>query len=63
VTVDYSYQPIQPHYQRSVFNGFAQVLVQSTPEAGDLKLTATADGMSPIVLPIQSKNSESQNNF
>jgi len=28
-----------------VFNGLAQVIVQSTEEAGEIKLTASADGL------------------
>jgi beta-galactosidase len=31
--------------ERSVFNGLAQVIVQSTRKAGRIKLTATADGL------------------
>ena len=31
--------------ERSVFNGLAQVIVQSTRKAGKIKLTATADGL------------------
>jgi Glycosyl hydrolases family 2, sugar binding domain len=60
VTLDYSYHPIQPHYQRSVFNGFAQVLVQSAKNGGEIQLTATADGLAPMVTTIQSKIPESQ---
>lgn len=41
--------------QRNVFNGLAQVIVQSTPDAGELKLTATADGLTPASVTIQSK--------
>lgn len=32
-------------WSRSVFNGLAQVLVQSTRDAGEIKLTASADGL------------------
>ncbi|MEO7932607.1 MAG: beta-galactosidase GalA [Chthoniobacterales bacterium] len=31
--------------RRSLFNGLAQVIVQSTHDAGEIKLTATADGL------------------
>ena len=31
-----------PQWKRSVFNGLAQVIVQSTREAGDIKLHATS---------------------
>lgn len=33
--------------ERSLFNGYAQVIVQTTHEAGPLKLTAQADGLAP----------------
>ena len=36
-----------PPWSRSLFNGLAQIIVQSTPEAGEIKLTATADGLVP----------------
>ncbi len=34
-------------WSRSLFNGLAQVIVQSTRVAGEIKLTATADGLNP----------------
>jgi beta-galactosidase len=33
--------------QRSLFNGLAQVIVQSTGDPGEVKLTATGDGLNP----------------
>ena len=44
-----------PVWQRSLFNGLAQVIVQSTKEPGDIKLTARATGMAPTTLTLQSK--------
>ena len=41
-----------PQWQRSVFNGLAQVIVQSETEAGEIKLTATGDGLTPAVVSI-----------
>ena len=32
-------------WSRSAFNGLAQIMVQSTKDAGEIKLTATADGL------------------
>ena len=32
-------------WSRSLFNGLAQIIVQSTRDAGEIKLTATADGL------------------
>jgi beta-galactosidase len=46
VTLEYQYRPIPPHWQRSVFNGLAQVLVESTHQPGEIKLTATAEDLS-----------------
>ncbi|HEY5234452.1 MAG TPA: beta-galactosidase GalA [Verrucomicrobiae bacterium] len=36
-----------PQWSRSLFNGLAQIIVQSTRDAGEIKLTATADGLTP----------------
>jgi len=44
------------NWQRSLFNGRAQVLVQSAGEAGEIKLTATADGLAPFILKLTAKN-------
>jgi beta-galactosidase len=39
-------------WSRSVFNGLAQIIVQSTREAGEIKLTATAEGLQPATTTI-----------
>ncbi len=44
-----------PVWQRSLFNGLAQVIVQSTKEAGEIKLTARADGLTPVTAVVQAK--------
>jgi beta-galactosidase len=54
VTLEFQYQPIPPHWQRSVFNGLAQVIVQSTQAAGEIKLTGTAENLSPAEGVIES---------
>jgi len=36
-----------PPWSRSLFNGLAQVIVQSTRDAGEIKLTAVSDGLQP----------------
>ena len=41
-----------PDWQRSLFSGLAQIIVQSTKEPGDIKLTAKADGLTPATLTI-----------
>ena len=42
-------------WSRSLFNGLAQVIVQSTKDAGEIKLTATADGLAPAVTSVQAQ--------
>ena len=44
--------PAVPAWSRSVFNGLAQVIVQSTGEAGEIKLTASAGGLRPAVVSL-----------
>jgi beta-galactosidase len=47
VNVELVGKTVASPWSRSVFNGLAQVLVQSTKDAGEIKLTATADGLTP----------------
>jgi beta-galactosidase len=49
-----------PKWQRSVFNGLAQIIVQSAAEPGEIKLTATADGLTSSSAVIQSVESKSR---
>jgi len=44
-----------PVWQRSLFNGLAQVIVQSTKEPGDIKLTASARGLASTTLPLSAR--------
>ncbi len=46
-------RPTATPWSRSLFNGLAQVLVQSTKDVGEIKLTATADGLTPTTATIQ----------
>ena len=48
-------KPVQPEWKRSVFNGLAQIIVQSTKEPGAIKLTASADGLSPAIVSVPSQ--------
>ena len=52
VTVQIADKPIPPDWKRSVFNGLAQVILQSTSEPGELKLTAHADSVAPATLSV-----------
>jgi beta-galactosidase len=44
-----------PVWQRSLFNGLAQIIVQSTKEPGEIKLAARADGLTPMTAVVQAK--------
>ncbi len=52
VTLELTGQPIKLAWSRSAFNGLAQVIVQSTRTAGEIKLTASADGLTPATATI-----------
>ncbi|MBK9989260.1 MAG: DUF4982 domain-containing protein [Verrucomicrobia bacterium] len=43
----------QARWSRSLFNGLAQIIVQSTREAGEIQLTASADGLTPSTTTVQ----------
>jgi len=45
--------PIAPAWSRSLFNGLAEVIVQSGTNAGEIKLTASADGLQSKTATIQ----------
>jgi beta-galactosidase len=44
--------PVKPQWQRSVFNGLAQVIVQAGRQAGTVTLRARAPGLEPALLNI-----------
>jgi beta-galactosidase len=41
--------------QRSLFNGLAQIIVQSTRDTGEIKLTASADSLAPSTAVLETK--------
>jgi beta-galactosidase len=53
VNVELMGKPADVDWSRSLFNGLAQVIVQSSREAGELKLTASADGLSPATATVK----------
>jgi beta-galactosidase len=55
VTVDIIAKPGELPWSRSLFNGLAQVIVQSTKDAGAIELTATADGLTPATAKVQTQ--------
>jgi beta-galactosidase len=44
-------------WRRSLFNGLAQVIVQTTKDSGEIKLTATSEGLAPATLSLTSQPS------
>jgi beta-galactosidase len=52
VTLRLGEKPEMPQWKRSVFNGLAQIIVQSTKEPGEIKLTARSEGLSPATVTI-----------
>lgn len=55
VNVELVGKPVANAWSRSVFNGLAQILVQSSKDAGEIKLTATADGLQPATILLTTK--------
>lgn len=55
VSLDFPSRGVVAHWQRSVFNGLAQVIVQSGAEPGQIHLTARAEGLAPQTIVIQIK--------
>jgi beta-galactosidase len=45
--------PAPVAWRRSVFNGYAQILVQAAKESGELQLTARAEGLAPATLRVK----------
>jgi beta-galactosidase len=52
VSLEILEKPVAPAWQRSVFNGLAQVIVQSDKESGTIILTAHSPGLEPATLNI-----------
>lgn len=44
-----------PRWNRSLFSGKAQVIIQAGKEAGEIKLTAKSEGLTPSILVIPSR--------
>ncbi|HZI33314.1 MAG TPA: DUF4982 domain-containing protein, partial [Candidatus Binatia bacterium] len=55
VTLELQPAPVAATWKRSVFNGLAQVIVQSEKNAGEINLTASADGLSSHTITIHAK--------
>ena len=55
VLLEFQEKAVAPEWQRSVFNGLAQIIIQSTREPGEIKLTASAEGLSPATASLPSQ--------
>jgi hypothetical protein len=53
VSLQFPSRAVVADWQRSVFNGLAQVIVQAGTEAGEIRLTARAEGLAPQTVVIQ----------
>ena len=42
-------------WSRSLFNGLAQIIVQSTRDAGEFKLSASSEGLKPAMAVVQTQ--------
>ncbi|MFB9863193.1 beta-galactosidase GalA [Rufibacter immobilis] len=47
-----------PAWKRKLFNGLAQIIIQTTKEAGEITLTATGKGLKPAVLKLKATATE-----
>jgi beta-galactosidase len=52
VNVDVFHPPVAAAWSRSLFNGLAQIIVQSSHAPGQIKLTATADALTPATAEV-----------
>jgi hypothetical protein len=48
-------EPAGAPWSRSLFNGLAQIIVQSTKDAGEIKLAATAAGLAPVTTSVNTQ--------
>ncbi|HEV2327212.1 MAG TPA: beta-galactosidase GalA [Verrucomicrobiae bacterium] len=55
VTVSIMSRATAPQWSRSLFNGLAQVIVQSIGEAGEFKLTASSDGLDSATIAVKTQ--------
>jgi beta-galactosidase len=58
VNVEIIGQPLASPWSRSLFNGLAQVIVQASREAGEIKLTASAEGLQTATATVKTQPGE-----
>jgi len=56
VALETRQDPQPPQWRRSVFNGLAELIVQSGRQPGEIKLRATADGLRSATVTLESKS-------
>jgi beta-galactosidase len=54
-SLEFHEKPAPANWQRSVFNGLAQVIVQASKQPGEMKLTARAEGLKPAEITLTSR--------
>jgi beta-galactosidase len=52
VNLEIAFPPAASAWSRSLFNGLAQVIVQSSRDTGEIKLTASAAGLQPAAATV-----------
>ena len=55
VALEVRQNPPPPHWRRSVFNGLAQLIVQSTKQPGEIRLRAASDGLASATTTLEAK--------
>jgi hypothetical protein len=55
VSLELKQQPVPANWQRSTFNGLAEVIVQADADAGDIQLMAYGNGLRPTSIIVRAK--------
>jgi beta-galactosidase len=55
VTLQFQEKPELPVWKRSLFNGLAQIIVQSAQQQGEITLTATSPALQPATVKIKTQ--------
>jgi beta-galactosidase len=55
VSLNFEGPPVPADWQRSAFNGLAEVIVQAGLDGGDIELKANGDGLDPVSIVVHAK--------
>jgi beta-galactosidase len=55
VTLEISPKSSDTKWSRSLFNGLAQIIVQSSKAPGEIKLSAGAEGLKPAAISLRTQ--------